>query len=122
MKKRFFIQAGLTTMLFFLFLNLFGSPFSSVTSRSPEVGEFAHNWIRIPQGVIPDWGTYTELVQTEDWAITPKGVIAVRGTYTEVVVGVTWITHYCPPGYLFDCSIKTCVPENQACGCYEEIF
>ena len=90
MKKRFFIQAGLTTMLFFLFLNLFGSPFSSVTSRSPEIGELDH-----------------------EWAITPKGVIAVRGTYTEVVVGVTWITHYCPPGYLFDCSIKTCVPENQ---------
>ena len=99
MKKRFFIQAGLTTNLYFHILNIFGSPFSSVTSRSPEIGELDH-----------------------EWAITPKGVIAVRGTYTEVVVGVTWITHYCPSGYLFDCSIKTCVPENQACGCYEEIF
>ena len=99
MKKRFFIQAGLTTMLFFLFLNLFGSPFSSVTSRSPEIGELDH-----------------------EWAITPKGVIAVRGTYTEVVVGVTWMTYSCPPGYLFDCITKSVVPEALACGCYGEIF
>ena len=52
MKKRFFIQAGLTTMLFFLFLNLFGSPFSSVTSRSPEIGELDHEWALTPKGVI----------------------------------------------------------------------
>ena len=99
MKKRFFIQTVLTTMLFFLFLNLFGSPFSSVTSRSPEIGELDH-----------------------EWAATPNGAVAVRETYTIVVEGVTWITLHCPPGYLFDCSIKTCVPENQACGCYGEIF
>ena len=48
MKKRFFIQAGLTTMLFFLFLNLFGSPFSSFTSRSPEKVELDHEWAITP--------------------------------------------------------------------------
>ena len=99
MKKRFFIQAGLTTMLFFLFLNLFGSPFSSVTSRSPEVGEFAHNWIRIPQGVIPDWGTYTELVQTEDLSF-------------ELVI------KHCLNDYVFNCEKGLCVPPYEACPCY----
>ena len=99
MKKKFFIQAGLTTMLFFLFLNLFGSPFSSFSSRNPEIGELDH-----------------------EWKATPKGAAVVRGTYTRVIEGVTWMTYSCPPGYLFDCITKSVVPEALACGCYEEIF
>ena len=99
MKKRFFIQAGLTTMLFFLFLNLFGSPLASVFSRNPEVGDLDHNWVRTSQGVIPDWGTYTVFVET--------GYLSFE-----------WIIKHCIDDQVFNCEEGRCVPPYDACSCY----
>ena len=99
MKKRFFIQAGLTTLLFFLFFNLFGGPFSSVLLSEPLFVDFDHEWKTTPTGSTAIKGTYTGLRQTGD-------------------ASFKWEKLYCPNGFLFDCSIKTCVPEALACGCF----
>ena len=64
MKKRFFIQAGLTTMLFFLFLNLFGSPF--VSTSSLQAVDYDHDWKATPNGKFAIKGTYRALVQTSN--------------------------------------------------------
>lgn len=97
MKKRFFIQTGLTTMLFFLFLNLFGSP--SLFFSSPIPVDYDH-----------------------DWKVTPNGKIAIKGTFRTLLrldaTSYEWIISSCPPGELFNCSTKSCVKEYEACDCY----
>ncbi len=99
MKKRFFIQTGLTTMLFFLFLNLFGNPLFPNLSRNPNVGDLAHNWVTLPNGVIPDWGTYTRFEQTGN-------------------LSFEWVIYHCPNDYVFNCNTASCVPPASACKCY----
>jgi len=99
MKKRFFIQTGLTTMLFFLFLNLFGNPFFPNLSRNPNVWDLAPNWVHLPNGVIPDWGTYTRFEQTGN-------------------LSFEWVIYHCPNDYVFNCNTASCVPPASACKCY----
>lgn len=97
MKKRFFIQAGLTTMLFFLFLNLFGTPFASTSSL--KAVDYDH-----------------------DWEVTPNGKFAIKGTFRALVqtgnTSFEWLIYSCPPTKLFNCITKSCVDQYQACDCY----
>lgn len=102
MKKRFLIQAGLTTLLFFLFLNLFGTSLLPNISRNPNIGDLDHNWVTTLEGVIPDWGTYTKFIQT--------GYLSFE-----------WQIYECPPGKVFNCDLGLCVFPDEACSCYSYI-
>ena len=97
MKKRFFIQAGLTTMLFFLFLNLFGSPF--VSTSSLQAVDYDHDWKATPNGKFAIKGPYRDLVQTSNTSFE-------------------WMIFSCFPRELFNCSTKSCVDASKACDCY----